>query len=80
MTKEEVLELEGIVLDTLPGAKFLVEVLLPGLQEEKKPIQILCSIAGKLRKNNIRVMLGDRVRIEVSPYDLKRGRITYRLK
>ena len=72
MTKEEVLEFPGIVTELLPNAMFRVEL------ENKH--QVLAHISGKMRKHFIRILPGDRVLVELSPYDLSRGRITYRLK
>lgn len=66
------IELEGIVIETLPGASFRVQI--PSGQV------ILAHIAGKLRVNKIRVLPGDRVLVEVTPYDLTRGRVTRRLR
>ncbi len=65
------LETEGVVIEALPNASFRVQ--LDGGMET------LAYLAGRLRKNNIRVLLGDRVRVELTPYDLTRGRIVYRL-
>jgi translation initiation factor IF-1 len=73
MSKEEAIEVEGIVLETLPNAMFKVEL-------ETNQHQVLAHISGKMRKNFIRILPGDRVQIELSPYDLSRGRITYRFK
>lgn len=67
----EKLETEGTVIEALPNASFRVQ--LDGGMET------LAYLAGRLRKNNIRVLLGDRVRVELTPYDLTRGRIVYRL-
>ena len=72
MSKEEAIELEATVVEALPNAVFRVEL------ENKH--QVLAHISGKMRKNFIRILPGDRVRVELSPYDLSRGRITYRLK
>ena len=63
---------EGTVVEALPGTQFIVEL--------DNGIKILAYLAGKMRKYYIRVLLGDRVSIEMSPYDLERGRITYRHK
>jgi translation initiation factor IF-1 len=68
---KDVLELDGIVTDALPNAVFRVK--LDTGQE------ILAHISGRIRKNFIRILVGDKVRVELSPYDLSRGRITYRL-
>ena len=70
MSKKEALEVEGIVAESLPNAMFRVE--LPNGH------RVLAHISGKIRKHYIRILLGDRVLIELSPYDLSRGRITYR--
>ena len=72
MPKKEAIEVEGTVLEALPNAMFRVE--LPNGHE------VLAHISGKIRMHYIRVLPGDRVLIELSPYDLSRGRITYRLK
>lgn len=72
MAKKDVIEVEGKVTEPLPNAMFRVE--LDGGHE------ILAHISGKLRLNFIRILPGDRVRVELSPYDLTRGRITYRLR
>ena len=72
MAKDDVLELEGTVLEALPNAMFKVE--LPNGH------QILAHISGKLRMNFIRILPGDKVTVELSPYDLSRGRITWRAK
>jgi translation initiation factor IF-1 len=73
MSKEEAIEVTATVLETLPNAMFKV------ILEENKH-QILAHISGKMRKNFIRILPGDRVLVELSPYDLSRGRITYRYK
>ncbi|OGN99656.1 MAG: translation initiation factor IF-1 [Chloroflexi bacterium RBG_13_52_12] len=72
MAKKEAIEVEGTVIEALPNAMFRVE--LPNKHE------VLAHISGKIRMHYIRVLPGDKVLIELSPYDLKRGRITYRLK
>ncbi len=72
MAKEEAIEVEGIVTEALPNAMFRVEL-------ENKHL-VLAHISGKMRKNFIRILEGDRVSVELSPYDLTRGRITYRFK
>ena len=72
MAKDDVLELEGTVVETLPNAMFMVEL--------ENGHQILAHISGKLRMNFIKILPGDRVKIEMSPYDLSRGRITWRSK
>ncbi len=72
MPKEDVIELEGVVKEVLPNAKFIVEL--------ENGHEILGHISGKLRMNFIRILSGDRVTVELSPYDLTRGRITWRKK
>lgn len=72
MSKEDVIELEGTVLDTLPNAMFKVEL--------ENGHEILAHVSGKIRMNYIRILPGDKVTVEMSPYDLTRGRITYRFK
>ena len=72
MAKQDVIELEGTVLDTLPNAMFKVEL--------ENGHEILAHVSGKIRMNYIRILPGDKVTIEMSPYDLTRGRITYRFK
>ncbi len=72
MSKEDVIELEGTVIETLPNTTFKVEL--------ENGHQILAHISGKLRINYIKILPGDKVKVEVSPYDLTRGRITWRAK
>lgn len=72
MAKDDVIELEGTVIEALPNATFKVEI--PGGH------QILAHISGKLRMNFIRILPGDKVTVQMSPYDLTRGRITWRSK
>ncbi|HPD89382.1 MAG TPA: translation initiation factor IF-1 [Oscillospiraceae bacterium] len=72
MSKEDVIEIEGTVVESLPNAQFRVE--LPN------GYQILAHISGKLRMNFIRILPGDKVTVEMSPYDLTKGRITWRSK
>ncbi|MBQ3266589.1 MAG: translation initiation factor IF-1 [Atopobiaceae bacterium] len=72
MSKQDAIELEGIVRETLPNAMFNVEL--------ENGHVILCTISGKIRMNYIRILPGDKVDVEISPYDLTRGRITYRYK
>ncbi|MGI8787023.1 MAG: translation initiation factor IF-1 [Pyrinomonadaceae bacterium] len=74
MSKEEAREVTATVLETLPNAMFKVEL------EGNNQHQVLAHISGKMRKNFIRILPGDRVLVELSPYDLARGRITYRYK
>ena len=72
MAKEEPIEVEGKVLETLPNAMFRVEL--------DNGHVVLAHISGKMRMHYIRILPGDRVTVELSPYDLSRGRITYRHK
>ncbi|WP_092318179.1 translation initiation factor IF-1 [Brevinema andersonii] len=72
MDKEDVIKIDGIVLEQLPGAMFKVKL------ENKQ--QILAHISGKMRINYIKILPGDKVSIELSPYDLSKGRIVYRYK
>jgi len=72
MSKEEAIKVEGKVLETLPNAMFKVEL------DNKH--QILAHISGKMRMHFIKILPGDKVTVELSPYDLTRGRITYRSK
>lgn len=72
MSKDDVLEMEGTIVEALPNAMFLVE--LPNGH------RILGHISGKMRMNYIRIYPGDKVKVELSPYDLTRGRITWRSK
>ncbi len=72
MAKEDVIEVEGIVVDALPNAMFKVKL--------ENGHEVLAHISGKLRQNYIKILPGDRVTLELSPYDLSRGRITWRAK
>ena len=70
--KEEAIEVEAVVVEPLPNAMFRVEM--------ENGHRVLAHVSGKMRKHFIRILPGDRVRVELSPYDLSRGRIVYRLK
>ncbi|MBU6081175.1 MULTISPECIES: translation initiation factor IF-1 [Allobacillus] len=72
MAKDDVIEMEGTVQETLPNAMFKVEL--------ENGHQILAHVSGKIRMHYIRILPGDKVTVEMSPYDLSRGRITYRYK
>jgi translation initiation factor IF-1 len=72
MSKEDSIEVTGVVIEKLPDGKFSVQ-----LDQDRL---VLAHLAGKLRQNRIRVLAGDRVTLELSPYDLTKGRITYRHK
>jgi translation initiation factor IF-1 len=73
LSKEDLIPAEGVVIDKLPNAFFKVQ--LEGTEH-----MVLAQISGKMRKHFIRILAGDRVSVELSPYDLTRGRITYRYK
>jgi translation initiation factor IF-1 len=77
MAKEELLEFEGTISELLPNATFRVRLDIDQLDIGH---EIIAHTAGKMRKNRIRVLAGDRVLVEMTPYDLARGRITYRFK
>jgi translation initiation factor IF-1 len=72
MAKEKGIEVEGVVLEKLPNTVFRVEL--------QNGMEILSHISGKMRMNNIRILPGDKVTVEISPYDLTKGRIVYRNK
>lgn len=72
MSKDDVIEIEGTVVESLPNARFQVELA--------NGHKILAHISGKLRMNFIRILPGDKVTVEMSPYDLSKGRITWRSK
>ena len=69
---KDVIEIEGTILEAMPNAMFRVEL--------ENGHEILAHISGKIRKNFIRILPGDRVKVEMTPYDLSKGRITFRLK
>ena len=69
---KDVIELEGTIIESMPNAMFRVKL--------ENDHEILAHIAGKIRKNFIRILPGDKVKVEMTPYDLTRGRITFRLK
>lgn len=72
MAKDDVIEIDGKVIEVLPNATFRVEL-------DNKHV-VLCHIAGKMRMHYIKILLGDRVKIELTPYSLDKGRITFRYK
>lgn len=79
MAKETAVEVEGVVVEALPNATFRVKVeSLTG--PDGQPHVVLATVSGKIRLNFIRILPGDRVKMELSPYDLTRGRIVYRYK
>ena len=69
---KDVIEIEGIILESMPNAMFRVKL--------ENGHEILAHISGKIRKNFIRILPGDKVKVEMTPYDLTKGRITFRLK
>jgi translation initiation factor IF-1 len=72
MSKSDLIELTGVIEEVLPGNMFRVKV-------DNLPNILTCYTSGKLKQHKIKIILGDRVKIEVSPYDLTKGRVTYRL-
>lgn len=72
MAKDDIIELTGLVEEVLPGNMFRVKV-------DNIATVLLCYMGGKLKQHKIRIILGDKVKVEVSPYDLTKGRVTYRL-
>jgi translation initiation factor IF-1 len=72
MSKEEAIEVEGVITESLPNAMFRVEL--------DNGHKILAHVSGKIRMHFIRILPGDKVKVELSPYDLSRGRITFRCK
>jgi translation initiation factor IF-1 len=72
VSKEELIETEGTVVDALPNAMFRVEL--------ENGHRVMAHVSGKMRMNFIRILPGDKVKLELSPYDLSRGRITFRVK
>ena len=72
MSKQDVIEVEGVVIDALPNAMFKVQL--------ENGHEVLSHVSGKLRMNYIRIVPGDKVKLEMSPYDLSKGRITWRVK
>lgn len=73
MARDDLIEVEAKVIEVLPNTKFKVELIQNGHM-------VLAHVSGKIRMNNIRILPGDKVTVELSPYDLTRGRITYRRK
>ena len=72
MVKEDVIEMDGVVLETLPNTVFRVEL--------ENGHMVTAHISGRMRKHYIRILTGDKVKVELTPYDLSKGRITYRTK
>ena len=75
MAKEQPITIDGVIKETLPGAMFRVEVEIGD-----KPHEVLAHVSGKMRMHFIKILPGDVVTLEISPYDIKRGRIVYRKK
>lgn len=75
MASQDAIQMEAVVVKALPNAMFLVEAEVGSAKHE-----VLAHVSGRMRKNFIRILPGDRVTVELSPYDLKRGRIVYRQK
>lgn len=73
---KDVIELIGIVVETFPNATFQVRILSP----QAKDHVLLCHLAGRMRVNRVHILPGDKVRVEMTPYDLQKGRITYRFR
>jgi translation initiation factor IF-1 len=72
LSKQDLIEMEGTVMESLPNAMFRVDL--------DNGFNVLAHISGKIRRNYIKILPGDRVKVELTPYDLTKGRITYRLK
>ena len=72
MAKEESIEIEGVILDALPNALFKVKL--------ENGLEVLAHVSGKIRMHYIRILPGDKVKVQISPYDITKGRITYRYK
>jgi translation initiation factor IF-1 len=72
LSKQDLIEMEGTVTDSLPNAMFRVDL--------DNGFNVLAHISGKIRRNYIKILPGDRVKVELTPYDLTKGRITYRLR
>jgi len=75
--KDDAIQIDAVVLKALPNAMFLVEAEIAGAAGKH---EVLAHVSGRMRKHFIRILPGDRVTVELSPYDLKRGRIVYRQK
>ena len=79
MASDDLIELEGVIKEVYQGGNFLVEAQM-GNGNTTQPLEVKAHLAGRLRRYRIRVVLGDRVTVAVSPYDLTKGRITFRHK
>ena len=80
MSRQDAIEIEGIVREVLPNAQFIVELDTKAPEGDTKKKKILAHLSGKLRMNYIRIVQGDKVTVEMSPYDLEKGRIIWRAK
>jgi len=85
VAKEEAIEVEAVVVEPLPNAQFRVKVEMGNKddkdgKDKKEDHIVLAHVSGKMRKYFIRILPGDRVKVQLSPYDLKRGRIVYRMR
>lgn len=74
VSKQDVIELIGVVEETFPNAMFRVRIV----SDQAKDHELLCHLAGRMRVNRVRILPGDRVKVEMTPYDLNKGRIVYR--
>jgi len=72
LAKEEAIEIEGVILEALPNAQFKVKL--------ENSLEVLAHVSGKIRMHYIRILPGDKVKVQISPYDISKGRITYRYK
>jgi translation initiation factor IF-1 len=72
LAKEEAIEIEGVIIDALPNAQFKVKL--------ENGLEVLAHVSGKIRMHYIRILPGDKVKVQISPYDISKGRITYRYK
>jgi translation initiation factor IF-1 len=72
LAKEESIEIEGVILEALPNAQFKVKL--------ENSLEVLAHVSGKIRMHYIRILPGDKVKVQISPYDITKGRITYRYK
>jgi translation initiation factor IF-1 len=72
LAKEESIEIEGVILEALPNAQFKVKL--------ENSLEVLAHVSGKIRMHYIRILPGDKVKVQISPYDISKGRITYRYK
>ncbi|QED23649.1 translation initiation factor IF-1 [Candidatus Deianiraea vastatrix] len=70
MSKDDIIEMDGVILKCQPGAIFLVKL--------ENGVEILCHVSGNVRRNKIKIVIGDKVKVELSVYDLTKGRISYR--